>query len=414
MQAEPEGIRSRAYWDELWRERRPLGAAALGTGFSVSLNMFIVSIFMPAMSAEFGWTSSQVSLVGTLGLIGMLTFPLAGRLADIFGSRRVMMAGVVALPSIYFLYSLQTGAIWQFWAVQSLWVLLSPLWSATVLGRIAAGRLTLARGLGIALLLSAPAITGAIAAPLLAAHIDAEGWRSAYRVLAVTVLAAGIVAIVLLPSQNQHGAARTDPHPSAQAFLEIFRSRAFIVLAAAMVLCNLGIIATGLQFAPMLIERGVSAKEVGGYLSAYAIGVIIGRFAVGLSLDRFPTRYVAAIGMGMPAIGFALLALMPGAPPVAFGAVLLIGLSQGAEGDIGGYVGAQYLGPQLFGTIFGLVTAFTSLAGFIGSLIASRMMDGSTSFGPFLAFLAVTTALGAATFLLLPKARGRYSVTAAA
>ena len=106
----------------------------------------------------------------------------------------------------------------------------------------------------------------------------------------------------------------------------------------------------------------------------------------------------------MPAIGFALLAGMPGAPQIAFVAVLLLGLSQGAEGDIGGYVGAQYLGPQLFGTIFGLVTAVTSLAGFIGSLFAGWMMYGSTSFGPYLAFLAVTTALGSVTFLLLPEA----------
>jgi hypothetical protein len=150
MTAGVQGVHSRQYWHELWRERQPLGAAMLGTGFSVSLNMFIASVFMPAMIAEFGWASSDVSFVGTLGLIGMLTFPLAGRLADMFGSRRVMMAGIVALPSIFFLYSLQTGPIWQFWAIQAAWALLSPLWSATVLGRIAAGRLTLARGFGIA------------------------------------------------------------------------------------------------------------------------------------------------------------------------------------------------------------------------------------------------------------------------
>ncbi|QMW23266.1 MFS transporter [Sandaracinobacteroides saxicola] len=381
-----------------------MGAAAIGTGFSVALNMFIASIFMPAMTAEFGWTSSEISFVGTLGLIGMLTFPLAGRLADVFGSRRVMMFGVIALPSIYFLYSLQTGPIWQFWAIQAIWAIFSPLWSATVLGRIAAGRLVLARGFGIALLLSAPAITGAIAAPLLGGHIEAEGWRSAYRVLAAVVFVAGVVAVLLLPGQGDRQATRTDTRPTAQAFQDIFRSRAFIILAAAMVLCNLGIIATGLQFASMLIERGVNPRAVGSYLSAYAVGVIIGRFAIGLSLDRFPTRYVAAIGMGMPAIGFALLAALPGASEVAFAAVLLLGLSQGAEGDIGGYVGAQYLGPQLFGTIFGLVTAFTNFAGFIGALVAGWLMYGSSSFGPFLAFLACTTALGSATFLLLPKA----------
>jgi MFS family permease len=392
----------REYFGELWRERRPLFAAALGTGFSISLTMFIGSVFVPAMAAEFGWTASQISLVGSVGLLGIVAFPMAGRLADMFGSRAVMLAGVFAIPALHLLYSVMSGPIWQFVAIQTAWTLLAALWSATVLGRIAAGRLTAARGFGIALLLSAPAAVGAIAAPVLSDLVAAEGWRAAYRVLAAVEFAAGLIAVALLPSQRAANAAKADTRPTAQALREIARSPAMQVLGAAMLLCNLGIIATGLQFAPMLIDRGVSHGAVGRYLSAYAVGVIIGRFIVGVSLDRFPTRYVAAIGMGMPAIGFALLAFVPGAPPLAMLAVLLLGLSQGAEGDIGGYVGAQYLGPQLFGTIFGSVTAVTSLAGFIGSLLSSVMLSDDASFGPFLIFLAATTALGALTFLLLP------------
>jgi len=380
-------------------------AAALGTGFSISLAMFTSSVFVPSMAKEFGWSASQVSFVASVGLLGVLSFPLVGRLADMFGSRAVMAAGVIAIPSIYLLYSLQTGPIWQFFIIQASWALFAPLWSATVLGRIAAGRLTLARGFGIALLLSAPAATGALGAPMLSGLIETEGWRFAYRALAGAVFAAGLLALLLLPRQGGRSAAATDVRPTAQALKEILRSRAMQVLGAAMLLCNLGTVATGLQFAPMLIDRGIDPTSVARYLSTYALGVIIGRFIVGYSLDRLPTRFVACLSMGMPAIGFALLALVPGAPELAFLAVLLLGLSQGAEGDIGGYIGARYLGPQLFGTVFGAVTAVTSLAGFIGSLLSSAMLQSSADFAPFLLFLAITTAIGALTFLLLPAPR---------
>ncbi len=396
-------FREPAYWQELWRERRPLFAAALGCGFSISLNMFIASVFVPAMTAEFGWTSSQISLVASVGLLGILSFPLAGRLADMFGSRRVMLAGVVAIPLHYLLYSLQTGDIWQFFAIQASWSVFAALWSATVLGRVAAGRLTLARGFGIALLLSAPAVVGAVAAPLLSGLVEAEGWRHAYRVLALVALGAGLLAAYLLPAQTGRQAAAVDRRPTAEALRDIARSRAMQVLALAMLLCNLGTVATGLQFAPMLIDRGITPANVGGYLSSYAMGVIAGRFIVGLSLDRFPTRIVAAAAMGLPALGFAMLAYMPGIPSAILVAVLLLGISQGAEGDIGGYVGARYLGPQLFGTVFGFVTAVTSLAGFAGALISSSLLAGDSGFEPFLIFLALTTALGALTFLLLPR-----------
>lgn len=392
-----------AYWQELWRERLPLSAAALGTGFSISLNMFIASVFVPAMQAEFGWTGAQISIAASFGLIGLFTFPLAGRLADRFGSRRVMLGGVGAIPGCYLLYSFQSGALWQFYAIQVLWSLFAVLWSATVLGRIAAGRLTIARGFGIALLLSAPAAAGAIAAPLLTDVMDSEGWRNGYRVLAAVSLAAGVVSAAFLPSQSSKQAAPVDQRPDREAMRAIFRSRAFQILAGAMLLCNFGTIITGLQFAPMLIDRGTDPARVGGYLSAYAISVIIGRFAIGFSLDRFPTRYVAALGMGFPAVGFALIAGSGAASWAMLAGVALLGISQGAEGDIAGYVGAQYLGPGLFGTIFGLVTAATALAGFIGSVASGVVLDQGGGFGPFLAFLAVTTAAGAALFLALPR-----------
>ncbi len=394
---------SSGYWQELWHERRALTGAALGTGFSISLNIYITSVFVPAMQAEFGWTRSQISFVGLLSLIGMFSFPLVGRLADRFGSRPVTLAGLVVIPGCFLLYSLQRGSIWEYYAIQGLWSLLAPLWSATVLCRIAAGRLTKARGFGIALLLTAPALVGALAAPLLTEAIAEFGWRTAWRMLAAVVLVAGIISVLLLPSQKAEGAARTDSRPSREAFAQILRSRAFLVLALAMLLCNLGIVATGIQFAPMLIERGVDTALVGFFLSAYAVGVIAGRFAIGLSLDRLPTRWVAAIGMSLPAIGFALLAINPEVQGVAFVAVMLLGLSQGAEGDIAGYVGAQYIGPHLFSTVYGLVVAVMSLAGVIGSAIAGLVLGENGSFTGFLIFLALTTALGALAFLLLPR-----------
>lgn len=396
-------LREAAYWQELWRERVPLSAAALGTGFSISLSMFIASVYVPAMQAEFGWTGAQISIAGSFGLIGLFTFPLAGRLADRFGSKRVMLGGVAAIPGCYLLYSLQSGALWQYYTIQALWSLFAVLWSATVLGRIAAGRLTLARGFGIALLLSAPAATGAIAAPLLSELMDSEGWRQGYRVLAAVSLVAGLISAAFLPSQNSAHAAPLDHRPDREAMRAIFRSRAFQILASAMLLCNLGTIITGLQFAPMLLNRGTDPARVGGYLSAYAIAVIVGRFAIGLSLDRFPTRYVAALGMGLPALGFALIAGSGAATWAMLAGVALLGISQGAEGDIAGYVGAQYLGPGLFSTTFGLVTAATSLAGFIGSVASGIVLNEGGGFGPFLAFLAVATATGATLFLFLPR-----------
>jgi nitrate/nitrite transporter NarK len=69
-------------------------------------------------------------------------------------------------------------------------------------------------------------------------------------------------------------------------------------------------------------------------VSIYATGTIIGRIICGLALDKFPTHLVAAISLSLPAIGYAVLASDLDGISAIGAAMLLIGLSVGAEGEL--------------------------------------------------------------------------------
>jgi predicted MFS family arabinose efflux permease len=215
------------------------------------------------------------------------------------------------------------------------------------------------------------------------------------------LVGAGVFAIVMLPKENAC-------KPVAQvvkrgAFRQVQNLPAFRIVAGGMALCNIGNVLAATQLAPMLVDQGITAAGVGGLVSLFGIAVIIGRLLSGLALDSLSTPLVAAVGMCAPAIGLALLGLnIEGAWVIAAG-VALVGLSQGAEGDVGGYIAARYIGREFFGTALGLILGVTSASSAIGALILSRYLGASDSYDSFLILCAVLTALGAALFALLSR-----------
>lgn len=58
----------------------------------------------------------------------------------------------------------------------------------------------------------------------------------------------------------------------------------------------------------MLVEKGVSPADTTTMISAFAMGILLGRLASGLALDRYPAHVVGMVSMGLPSLGFFLLA----------------------------------------------------------------------------------------------------------
>ncbi|MBN9190078.1 MAG: hypothetical protein J0I62_16530, partial [Microbacterium sp.] len=73
-------------------------AASLGMGSALSLNTYILSIFAPYLIEEFGWSRSQWAMLGLVQMAVMVSIPIAGRLTDLYGVRRVAAVGAFSYP----------------------------------------------------------------------------------------------------------------------------------------------------------------------------------------------------------------------------------------------------------------------------------------------------------------------------
>ncbi len=396
------------YFDEFRRHWRPLVAASVGMAFGYNLNNYTNNIFIPHLLKEFGWTSSQIALIGIFVVVGVFTQPFAGRMADRYGARAVAAVGVVAAPSILVAISFLQGSFALFLALTvAQMAIVSSTTNAVVYSGLVARPFNRALGLALALVTCAPSLAGALLVPLLSDYIDANGWRMGYRVAAMVVTVAGGAALLLMSGQReaalQPALAPVRTGRSPADFRVLIRDRAFQLLVIGMVLCNLTAIMLATQLKVVVIGTGIDAVTATRMISIYALSVMFGRLACGVALDRLPSHIVAAVAMGLPGVGLVILAVMPPSPLLAMLAVLAIGTSIGAEGDIAGYLARRYFSPAIYGSIVGYVMGSIAFAACIGSIILSISLAQTGGFTAFLLLSAVAAFVGCSAFAVMGR-----------
>ncbi len=391
-----------AYLAELRTHWRVLLAAFIGLGFGINLGLFTSPLFGPALLKEFGWTRSQYALVSTVAIVMLLILPFAGRLTDLFGVRRVAIVGVIGVPLCEAALSQMSGSIGQFLAISALKAALGTLVSTTIYSTLVAERFVAARGFAFAVIMTGPALVGALATPVLAQVTFDHGWRTGYLVLAAVTLLGGLSAMLIVPAHVARKAARS-ANSMWQDFRIVARQPVFWLIVGGMFLCNLPQSIGSAQMKLMALDAGATVQVAVTMISAYAVGIVIGRFACGLALDRVPARHVAAIMLALPALGF--FGLWSDYDPAWFliGAMAIIGVAQGAEGDVAAYLVTRYFDLVTYGFVMGMVASAMSASSASGALMLSITLRNNENYMPFLLFATAVTIVGAALFLGLSK-----------
>ncbi len=379
-------------------------ACAIGMSLGSAVSHYTMNLLGPAMLKEFGWSRADFALIGSITLLTMPLIPLAGRFTDRFGARVAAMVGFTVVPLGFIAYTFMSGSIVQFFAIYLVQHVFGVLTTTMVFARVIVERFDSARGMALSLLMTGPPLVAAIAVPLLGGLIREHGWRSGWLTLAALSAVAGIIAITVMGrSGNKARPARHDVHLGMDEFLALLRHPAFLLLVGGMILVNLPQVFVSSQMVLVVQESGVSDVLAAWMISFYSIGVIIGRFGTGLALDRVSAKTVALATLAIPAIGYLVLYSSLTVTWVLVGAVLIIGLAQGAEGDIGSFLVSRKFRMKNFSLLQSFVTASIGLGAAIGSLFMSFTLRRTESYNSFLMLAAVTTVVGAVLIYLAAR-----------
>jgi len=279
--------------------------------------------------------TSALTFLVAFGLVKAVTNFVAGALSDRFGRKPVLIAGWLAALPVPFLLMWAPSWAWIVGANVLLGVNQGLTWSTTVIMKI---DLVGPRSRGLAMGLNEAAGYGAVAITAIATGVIAArtGLRPEPFFLGVAFAGLGLGISALFVRETHGHAIReanevvspqrvTDqPVSTREVFaLTTFRERALSACSQAGLVNNLNDgMAWGL-FPLFFANEGLSIAAIGVLAGIYPAVWSIGQLATGALSDRLGRKWLIASGMGVQAVGIAVIATTRGFGPWATGSALL-------------------------------------------------------------------------------------------
>lgn len=369
-----------------------------GPVMQFSFGVFLMPVAQ-ALHAERG-TMSAALMVGLL-MTGLAT-PLVGRMVDRFGIRAVALPAITLFSLSMACIGLFADATWAFIALYGVSGVLAAGQTPLTYCKAVSSAFDAKRGLALGISIAGVGI-GTALVPLFAQRVLAEyGWRAAYVGLGGLTLLVAFPAMAFLVARRdaqaggQRGGA-TSEQPGLTAAQSV-RSSAFFKLALSFFLVALAASGTIAHIVPMMVDRGMEARNTAGALSAAGIALIGGRLLAGYLLDRVFAPYIAVAFFALPLIGIGML-LGSSTPELTFVAAVLVGLGLGAEVDLIAFLQSRYLGLRAFGEIYGYLFAVFMLGSATGPFLMGMSHQNLHDYAP--AMWALMAGLVAACILML-------------
>ncbi len=367
---------------------RILAGCFVGVSASfASLFFYTSGIFLKPVAETFGWTRGEISLSSIAVLVGnVLAFPVAGRLVDRFGERRVAFLSTLGLGLSFCLLAVLTTGLWIYLILLTLLCCLSSGGNLIPYNRLLTQHFCRLRGLAFGIALGGTSFGAAILPVYLAPYVAEHGWRAGYLLLGGLTVPLALLTFWLIGRP----AADTvmSPRDAGLHWSEVVRHRAFRSIGTIVFLAAAAVLGTTLHVIAMLTDKGMTAAEAGALASGLGVAVLAGRVGAGYLLDRWDAGVVTAVLLALVATGMG--ALATGRPEMILPAILLVGLGVGTEGDILAYLLGRRFPVRNFGTVYGTILSVHAFGAGLGGFVAGALFD---LFGSYQVWLSCAAAM---------------------
>ncbi len=371
--------------------------------------IFSSGVFLKPVLAELGITRGDLSSALFLAAIcTAIACPVLGWFLDRFGTRRVMIPGVILYALVVSGFGLmQTKPVFVIPLIFALVGLVGAVQTPIPYAAVVAQWFDRQRGLALGIATAGVGLGVVVLPPVLALLINDFGWRNAYFCLGLAVLLAWLPVALFVrePPALSSVAARhtdrnlTDSLPGTQAS-QAFRQWEFWALTIAFFLGVMAINGTLTHVIPLLTDRGVSLQQAAVMFSFAGYAIIGGRVLAGWCLDRIWGPYVAICFFAIPMLGIALLGSGATGIVPLIGAVLC-GAGIGAEIDLMAFFLSRYFGLKAYGKIYGVMFAVFNIGTGLGPALSGLSFDRFHCYGPIFIVYEVALAITCALFLRL-------------
>ena len=343
------------------------------------------AVFLLPLGEAFGSDRAAVTAIySSYMLVYGFAAPFSGMLIDKLGAR-VCYAGGLALFAVAYSLASQVTAIWQLYLVVGV---LSGIASSAI-GMVPASVLAsnwFDRRLPTAMsfLYASLGIGVLIFSPLTEWLIAGQGWRGAYRWLALAPVLL-MPLMVLLPWKKLLAGdpgvrSRRAARPRTGTWVAVksaLSTRSFWALFGVMFFTSVTTYSVQVQLVAFLIESGFApllAASIYGLLGVLSIG---GMMAAGLLAERWGERAVATISYSCTLAGLLCLGALSVYPGMLLlGAfVLLFGTVSGSRGPLIAVLSSRLFPGEGQATIYGVVLTGMGTGGALAAWLSGALHD---------------------------------------
>jgi MFS family permease len=371
-------------------------ATGVASGTSGSFGLLV-----KPWETEFGWDRGAISLTAAIGFVVYgVTQALAGRWADRFGPRAIFTAGLVILGVGTAAIS-SIVALWQAYLVFGVLMSIgvgaasSPTWSVAI-----ARWFVQRRGLAVGIVAGGGAAGYFVLLPLMAAALQAAGWRSTFLWLGVGIVVV-IVPIVLWllrdePGGDEHGRKADAAIGRPLPVIQLGRHGNFWSLAGSFFICGVTSIGvTDTHLIPHAQDHRIAAVTAASAFGVLAVVNAVFTTLSGAVADRL--GYTRLLGWIYAGRAVTLVFLIFARDPVSlFVFAVAFGIVDFATIAPTIALSTTLFGRRSAGTVFGLVALSHQIGAALGTYAGGVLHDLTGSYAIFFAAAAILAAAAAA------------------
>lgn len=342
-----------------------------------------LGLFVSPLNSSTGLGIAAISLALAVSqLMWGVIQPIAGAMADRYGSARVLVAGLIVLAIGTAMTPFMTSTFGLIVSLGLLAAMGSGAGSFSVLIGAAAQQIpTESRGKAAGIINAGGSFGQFVFAPISQALIGVLGWMGALWSLAVITLGALPLARILSPKARPQPATPVGDHSTPwRAMRSAMSDRSYLLLHAGFFTCGFHIAFLVTHLPGEVDLCGLPASVASWSLGLIGLANIAGSLLVGSSISHFRSKYILAVMYGSRAVLIAWYLVAPKTEWTFYLFAIGLGLTWLATVPPTASIVGKLFGIRYLATLFGLTLLSHQIGGFLGAYLGGIALTQTGSY----------------------------------